>query len=163
MTKMKLIQVDLAKCSGCKLCEMACSFHFERECSISKSRIKILRDDEFGDHLVQFCTQCAEAPCIPACPTDAFYRDSKSGVVQWDEVKCNGCGVCLPACPVGALFMDRKKNIVFKCDLCGGDPECVKFCPPKALLFQEEELESPDRKAFFKQSSKHIADRLGGK
>lgn len=142
---------------------MACSFHFEKECSIAKSRIKIWRDDEFGNHLVQLCIQCAGAPCLTACPTSALYRDKKTGVVLVDEANCNGCEECLPACPLGALFMDRQKNLVFKCDFCEGDPECVKMCPPKALLFQEEDIASLGREAFMKQASGLLSDRLGGK
>ena len=160
---MKLIQVVPDNCTGCRICEMACSFHFEKECSTSKSRLKIFRDDEFGNHIVQLCIQCAEAPCISACPMDALYRDTKTGVVVIDEVNCNGCEKCLKACPLGALFIDTAKSLVFKCDFCGGDPECVKMCPPKALLFKEGELDSAERKAFIKQISGVLSDRLGVK
>jgi Fe-S-cluster-containing hydrogenase component 2 len=30
---------------------------------------------------------------------------------------------------------DPTAHKVFKCDLCGGDPQCVRFCEVKALDF----------------------------
>jgi Fe-S-cluster-containing hydrogenase component 2 len=41
---------------------------------------------------------------------------------------------------------------VFKCNLCGNDPKCVKFCAPGAIQFVDP-TESPDRK-------KAVATRL---
>ena len=39
------------------------------------------------------------------------------------------------ACPFGAILVDPKTGDVVKCDLCGGDPTCVKVCPTRALLY----------------------------
>ena len=36
------------KCTGCRACELACSFHKEGVFAPSKSRIKIVRIDEEG-------------------------------------------------------------------------------------------------------------------
>ncbi len=37
--------------------------------------------------------------------------------------------------------MDPDKNIAVKCDLCGGDPQCVKACRlPQALKYVEGDL-----------------------
>ena len=159
---MKLIQVNLNNCTGCRLCEMVCSICHEQECSPAKSRIRILRDEEFGNHLMRLCIQCAEAPCIDSCPLEAIYRNEETGVVV-DEEKCNGCGECIEACPLCALFLDMDKGVVFKCDLCGGAPECVKMCPPQALVFRDEDIASPARESFMEQTSKLLSSRLGGK
>jgi Fe-S-cluster-containing hydrogenase component 2 len=43
------------------------------------------------------------------------------------------------ACPFGAITY-QSSGIVQKCDLCGGKPECVEFCVPKALEFKDPEL-----------------------
>lgn len=51
-----------------------------------------------------------------------------------DEEKCVGCGFCVIACPWGLVVLDPMKRKAIKCDLCGGDPVCVKECPEKALL-----------------------------
>ena len=158
---MRLINVVLDNCTGCRLCEVVCSLRQEQECSTAKSRVRIIREHEVGNHLVQLCIQCARAPCIGSCPVGALYRDKKTGVVIVDE-NCNGCGECLPACPLGALFLDSEKGVVFKCDLCGGDPECVKMCPRQALVLVEEGLDSPARQAFMKQFPGLLSARLGG-
>ena len=159
---MKFIQVNLDNCTGCRICEMICSFYHEQDCSTSKSRIKVLRDAEFGEHLLQFCTQCAEAPCIESCPLEALRRNDATGVVVIDEEKCDGCGLCIEACPLRALFFDKDKGIVFKCDLCGGRAECTKMCPPQAIVLKEEDIASTGRQSFIKETSKLLSGRLGG-
>jgi Fe-S-cluster-containing hydrogenase component 2 len=37
-------------------------------------------------------------------------------------------------CPFGAISLDGDRMI--KCDLCEGDPQCVKWCATKALEFK---------------------------
>jgi carbon-monoxide dehydrogenase iron sulfur subunit len=44
---------------------------------------------------------------------------------------------CVFACPFGATFVDQDSGRVLKCDLCDGDPTCVKVCPTGALTFEE--------------------------
>ena len=67
---------------------------------------------------------------------DALAWDEAAGVVRVDAGKCNGCGLCLEACPEGAIFPDPVTGMVNICDLCDGDPECVKWCTEKALQYQ---------------------------
>jgi Fe-S-cluster-containing hydrogenase component 2 len=38
-------------------------------------------------------------------------------------------------CPFGGVGIDAKQGKVVKCELCEGDPICVKFCEPEALLY----------------------------
>ena len=47
--------------------------------------------------------------------------------------KCTGCKLCIKACPFGAIQVGPNREIL-KCDLCGGDPECVKYCQPRDQL-----------------------------
>ena len=35
------ISLDLEKCTGCRVCELACSLHNEKQCNPEKSRIRI--------------------------------------------------------------------------------------------------------------------------
>ncbi|MBW1678796.1 MAG: hypothetical protein JRJ08_01425, partial [Deltaproteobacteria bacterium] len=42
--------------------------------------------------------------------------------------------------PFGALFIHDDVEQPIKCDLCGGDPECVKVCPKDAILFIPEHV-----------------------
>jgi Fe-S-cluster-containing dehydrogenase component len=34
------------------------------------------------------------------------------------------------------ITLDRTSKHASKCDLCGGDPECVKHCREKAILYE---------------------------
>jgi Fe-S-cluster-containing dehydrogenase component len=65
-----------------------------------------------------------------------------NGILIVDEEKCDGCGWCIQACPYGGIMLHPDKGIVVACDLCGGDPKCVEFCPEEAL-----ELVSDDQAA----------------
>ncbi len=151
---MKLIEVYPNKCTGCRLCEMVCSLRHEQECSASKSRIKILREEEFGNHLVLLCMQCAEAYCVQSCPLEALRRDEETGAILLDQKLCNGCEACVVVCPLGAISLDREQNVVLLCDLCGGDPECVRICNREVLLLNEVDSASPGRKSFIEETAK---------
>jgi len=159
---MNLIEVLHDKCVGCRLCEMVCSLVHEGECSTTKSRIRIFRDEEFGNNLVSLCIQCAEPYCVESCAYGALSRDGETGVVLVDDKLCSGCEVCLVACPLGAVSLDKEKDIVFKCDLCGGDPECVKVCSREALVVKDVDPASPDRKSFMEETSKLLHQRKEG-
>ncbi len=154
--KANLIEVIPDKCRGCRLCEMACSFRHERECSMVKSRIKILKDNDWAFDCPLLCIHCASSPCLESCPTGAISRDEKTGVVSIDPDVCTGCETCISVCPVHGIALDEGKGIAFKCDLCGGEPECVKWCPNEALLLKEVEIDSAERKAFVDQVSKYL-------
>ena len=41
------------------------------------------------------------------------------------------------ACPFGATFVNTDNGQVLKCDLCDGDPTCVKVCPTEAITCEE--------------------------
>jgi len=163
----QLIKVHPENCVGCERCEMVCSFHHEGASSVTKSRVKVLHDmDRLAWDFPILCIQCAEAPCIEACPVGALNRAEVTGamttlsvvagVVVVDASICNGCGECITACPLQALSLDEDKGVIFKCELCGGDPECVKWCDRGVFTRQEVDLDSPDRKAFVDEASKHL-------
>ena len=154
---MKLIDVIHSKCVGCRLCEYICSLIHEQECSTTKSRIRIFRDEEFGNNLVSVCMQCEEAHCLQSCVYDAISRDEKTGAVLIDSAVCNGCQACLVVCPVNAVFFNNEKDKALKCDLCGGDPECVKFCSRNAIILKDTDFTAPDRKTFMTETSKLLS------
>jgi Fe-S-cluster-containing hydrogenase component 2 len=88
-----------------------------------------------------FCSQCVNPKCYYACPTGAIYVDEETGARCIDPEKCTGCNKCIEACPFDPpmIKFDSKKEIAIKCDLCGGDPKCVKVCPNKALSYVPKE------------------------
>ena len=97
-----------------------------------KSVIRIIafkREAFFYPHV---CHQCKVPYCADACPAEALVKNSETGVVELKKDKCIGCKLCLEACPFGAMAM-TDDGLAAKCDLCGGDPECVKFCDYDAI------------------------------
>jgi carbon-monoxide dehydrogenase iron sulfur subunit len=131
----KAIVINPSKCSGCRSCEVVCSMVKEGEAGIFKSRIKTLRYPDDNFYLPRVCFHCKRPYCISGCPTEAISKDGRSGVVNIDAEKCTGCGVCIESCPFGAIFMVN--SVAVKCDLCGGNPMCVKYCEPAAITYGE--------------------------
>jgi carbon-monoxide dehydrogenase iron sulfur subunit len=76
---------------------------------------------------------------MAACPKDAIHRDPESGYVLVDDNVCVGCKMCVSACPTGAMGFDSDLGLAYKCDLCGGDPECARVCEPKAIEYEPAE------------------------
>lgn len=133
----KILRVDANLCAGCQACAMACSFVKEGAFSLTKSRIEIKTNESKCFSVPTICEHCIEPPCISACPVNAITRDEISGIVKIDEEVCTGCGECEDACPFDSIKI--RDGIAFKCDLCGGDPECVKVCYPCALQYVEKQ------------------------
>ncbi len=133
----KVLVLDLSKCSGCRSCEMACSTAREGAASPSLSRIKVTRFDSEDFYCPVVCQQCEKPYCALVCPTGALYRNSETGIVELNEDKCVACKMCLLACPFGALSIKEGTKIM-KCDLCGGEPVCVKFCPNKTITYSAD-------------------------
>jgi Fe-S-cluster-containing dehydrogenase component len=106
--------------------------------------------------------QCADAYCIESCAYGALSRSNKTGAVLVDDQLCNGCEACVVACPLRALSLDKEKRIVFKCDLCGGEPECVKVCSREALIVKDTDPASHERKSLIVQTSKALSQMEGG-
>jgi len=131
MEKQLMINVD--RCNGCRMCEMACSLTKEGECSTQCSRIKLVKTGE-GIDVPIVCLQCKDPACKSVCPVEAITRDF-SGTIIIDQDLCIGCMKCMKACPVGAVSVDLRTRKMLKCDLCNGDPLCVKYCQPKAIEY----------------------------
>lgn len=131
MTKVFLINTD--KCTGCKLCELACSFCKTDSFKPSASRIRIKLSTKKGIAAPQVCLQCETCLCVEACQEGAISKDKITGVVTIEQSKCTRCKECIFACPYGAVSHDEDKDEIIVCDRCGGNPECVKICFPGAI------------------------------
>ena len=132
--------VTVNKCVACGKCELACAFAHGRNGQAGESRIRIYkRGVELGTPVV--CYQCDDAACLRACPVDALVRNEETGAIDVLHDRCIQCRMCVAACPFGNMHWDDKFEDVHKCDLCGGDPQCVPFCPTKAIdyVWIEEE------------------------
>lgn len=127
------LAVDLEKCTGCKICELICSFKKNHAFNPKTSRVQVVTSYPPIIGYPVVCIQCQEAPCIPSCPAKALRRDEATSAIVLDEEKCTGCGLCVKECPYSAISMDEPHKKPLICDLCQGEPECVKWCHFGAL------------------------------
>jgi len=146
---MRLV-VDAEKCTGCRVCELACAFHKSgyKLFNPKKSRIKVVDLSNLGFSNPVACIQCKEPKCVEECPKEAL---SKSGIWQTivlDKEKCDGCGICVDACPIGAVDLDEEEGLPLICDLCDGSPVCVEWCATHALTFSKK-LDSSKRRLSY--------------
>lgn len=133
----RYLVADMDLCTGCESCALACSFIKTKEFNPAASRIRILKFEESGVDAPVSCQQCEEPRCVEACPRDALVVKTDTGILVVDENACDGCGICAVACPYGAIStqpgQDKRHKKILKCDLCGGEPECIKWCEIKAI------------------------------
>lgn len=129
----KQLVVTPSRCIGCRTCEITCAFSHPIAGQPGRTRIRAfpIRPPERGVPVV--CLQCDAAACVTVCPTGALARDARTGAVRVDDDRCIRCRSCVTACPFGNMHFDDDRRCVYKCDLCGGDPQCARYCPSRAL------------------------------
>ncbi|MBI4304421.1 MAG: 4Fe-4S dicluster domain-containing protein [Chloroflexi bacterium] len=133
-----VLQVDERMCGGCELCLYACSLHKEGVAAPSIARIRMRTPvSGYFDKVALPCLQCVDPQCLRYCPTGALHVDEKTGARVINEARCTGCQNCIQHCPFDPprIAYDSVKEVAVKCDLCGGDPACVKACPFGALTY----------------------------
>ncbi len=160
----RVLAIDAEKCTGCRMCELACSSFKEGEFIPERSRIRIVEDRLEGWSRPSVCLQCEEPMCMAVCSAGAIARTKTpegDWVVQPDSEKCVGCHSCVSACPFGAIeFFPKSKAI--KCDLCGGSPQCVEFCFYDCLHFVElSEQEEGERAKKVKTLTNRACREIG--
>jgi anaerobic dimethyl sulfoxide reductase subunit B (iron-sulfur subunit) len=153
--------VDLASCSGCKTCMVACLDGHNLEADLLLRRVLEFAgggwvpllgggysQDVFACYLSLSCNHCLKPACVRACPAGAMSKGA-GGIVRVDEEKCSGCRACARACPYAAPRYNPARGKISKCDFCferllqGEEPLCVQACPMRALRCGEyAELES---------------------
>jgi Fe-S-cluster-containing hydrogenase component 2 len=133
----KMLILDYTKCTGCRLCEMACSIKQANVSNPSRARIHIIRYELEGIIVPMLCQQCESPPCMGVCPSGAISRDERLGAIVVDYDKCIGCKMCVSACPFGGMGVDPVTEKVIKCNFCDGEPTCAMFCQPEALQYVE--------------------------
>jgi phenylglyoxylate dehydrogenase beta subunit len=92
---------------------------------------------EISLHTATVCNQCSEPACLDVCPTGAIVKSAEDGIVRITQTKCLGCGLCDLACPYGGIDFHAGSANASKCDLCDGDPQCIKACPVHAISFMK--------------------------
>ncbi len=132
---------NVADCTGCRYCQIACSQTKEKKLQPGIARVTVQQYYPGVDFPV-LCYQCGdEAKCVEACPAQALSLDTskKLNTIKVDTTKClrtakNGdCTLCQDKCPGSAVTFHPTSKEPLICDLCGGDPACVKVCPKGTL------------------------------
>ena len=135
----KVLAVVPENCSGCRLCELACAIAHFGVNNPKKSAVRVLVT--YPQPVVRMpivCSQCRVPVCADACPVGALKRSD--GVVHLDAEVCVSCMKCVESCPFGAIYAHEDIDHPIKCDMCGGDPQCVKVCPKGALRLIPESV-----------------------
>ncbi len=139
---MKVLKIDFEKCTGCRLCELVCAVHHDGVSNPARSRIRVVKWESEGLYIPMACQQCQDAPCMQGCPVGAITHNWEQNRVEVDYGLCIGCRTCVAVCPFGAMHFNTIDRKVIKCDLCNGDPQCVRFCEVKAVTFVDAGDES---------------------
>jgi Fe-S-cluster-containing dehydrogenase component len=119
-------------------CVHACSLTKEGVCSHELARIQMAEGTNYCfDNAAKPCLQCVDPQCMRSCPTGAIRVDAATGGRIIVEKSCMGCQNCIQNCPYTPprIRFNKAKKKAVKCDLCGGDPACVKACPQGALTY----------------------------
>jgi anaerobic carbon-monoxide dehydrogenase iron sulfur subunit len=142
----KLLKVIEERCVGCHICELMCSmYHHDGGFNPKQALIRVESNREFGPNKPtanidrpHICRQCDPAACVDACPADAFGVNEFLSIRVVDKDKCIGCEQCFQECPYQMIVLHNENDELKarKCDLCGGDPLCVRYCPVGALVFE---------------------------
>jgi carbon-monoxide dehydrogenase iron sulfur subunit len=158
-----MIQVDLSRCTGCRRCEAACAFYHTGRINPEMARLRVVHLYELGVDGPVVCQQCRERYCM-VCPEKALTLGDQ-GQVICSPTLCTLCGICEKACPIGAIT--QFQGFVYVCDLCGGDPKCVKACTEKAIVLKPgeppsfKEIRRESRGENPQERRNHYLTRLG--
>jgi anaerobic dimethyl sulfoxide reductase subunit B (iron-sulfur subunit) len=146
--------IDLARCTGCQTCSIACKDRAGLPDDLDWLRVEAHEGGSYPvptlAYRVIHCFHCADPPCIDACPTGAMARQ-ENGWVHVEEGLCVACGSCIDACPFAAIVM-RPDGLASKCDGCadevarGWQPTCVRACPMRALGYGPPEDVLPENR-----------------
>lgn len=155
------LQFDEKACASCRLCEIACAQYHEGDADHGTARNRLIIRPllrfvglsaltanapgwpqplavasyaEFSEN--HFCRQCVSPECLDACPEGAIFVADATGARVVDEEKCVGCGECVSACQFDMIRLNGETGKAFKCDLCGGEPQCVRWCPTGAITLK---------------------------
>jgi Fe-S-cluster-containing hydrogenase component 2 len=125
----KLLTISPEKCINCGTCEAVCP----------NAAVNVIHFDEVEISVPVMCLQCEDAACMEVCPVGAIFRD-ENGAVVTDPEKCVGCKMCISACLLGNISYNAVEQKIVKCNLCGGDPRCAKYCPKYAIEYLDADL-----------------------
>ena len=137
---------DMSKCVGCKCCEVACAEQNNNPADVSWRRVGEVEGGVFPQtqriYLSMGCNHCLDPACMTSCPTEAYTKDPRTGIVLHSADSCIGCEYCIWNCPYSVPTFNKARGVVGKCDMChgrladGDAPACVDACPSEALAIE---------------------------
>lgn len=156
--------IDTTKCTGCRICDVACKLENELPAEERPSGIETrpiipgLTSTSFtivksvpgakGPVFIKLqCNQCESPACASVCPAkSAITKEYEGGsVTAIDITKCFGCKYCIVACPFHIPQRDPEGKTATKCTFCesrlarGLKPACYEACPMGAIKFGDKE------------------------
>jgi anaerobic carbon-monoxide dehydrogenase iron sulfur subunit len=171
-----MIVVDYDRCAGCRTCETVCAaFHDAAPLSGGMpgpgnpyyAKIQVLHFNP-DVTIPVVCAMCPDTPCITNCTSTpdaqtgrkALYRDPGTGAIKHNQDQCERCGTCAQVCArdgVGIIRSNRDTVMPERlCTLCEGDPQCVAYCPQKALSYEKVD---PSRD-YYRMLPEELAEEL---
>lgn len=144
--------VDIAACTGCKACQVACKDKNDLPVGILWRRVLEITGGSWrprkeawlqniGAYFISSaCMHCEKPICVEVCPTQALHQ-REDGIVLINQGQCIGCRYCEMACPYKAPQYDLNEGVMTKCDFCydlieqGKEPACVSACQMRVLHF----------------------------
>ena len=132
---MHYIEFHEEKCIACDLCSGVCSLNKLGRVQPAGACIRVTREpaEYLGGTRCSVCDMTHDRECVDSCPAEALVWDEAAGVVRFVEELCTACEACVEACP--NVRLDAVGSRIMICDLCDGDPLCVKWCPEGALTW----------------------------
>ena len=155
---MKVFVIDVAKCSGCYNCQIACKDEHcgndwppyakpQPETGHFWMRVTQEEHGQVPTVRVEYppwpCMHCEDPKCGRVAPDAVDVRDD--GLVIIDPERAVGRRELVDACPYGAVFYNEELDVPQKCTGCahlvdeGKLPHCVDLCATGALRFGDEE------------------------
>ncbi len=136
------------RCVDCERCKEACRKtnhvpEYGWRTTILERELEIGPDEKQREFMPVLCNHCNRPPCVRVCPTQATYKDPKTGIVMMHYYKCIGCKTCMAACPYDARYFNEERRAIDKCNFCfdtrlsKGEKltACAAACPAKVRIF----------------------------
>ena len=85
----KVLIVDTDKCTGCRLCQLACSYIKQGKFNPRKSYIQVMKNKEFDINIIGLGTKCDNCgECIKWCLPNALkFVNLDEAIIKWKGVK----------------------------------------------------------------------------
>ena len=145
----KILMISPKKCNNCKTCEAVCS----------NDAVNVITFEEAAISVPIMCMQCEDAACMKVCVNGAISKD-ENGAVIVDSKRCIGCKMCISACSLGNIHYNYRLKKIMKCNLCGADPLCAKYCPTRAIEYMDGTVSNLNKKRITASKFKELFEEV---